>query len=87
MKQITVRGVGTDLHNRIKEEATRLGLSINRYLLLVMRQAVGLEDGQSRQNMEFEDLDHLAGTWTTDEYEQFGRLLVSQRIVDTEIWR
>ena len=86
MKQITVRGVGIELHNSIKAEANRRGLSINRYILLVLREAVGLGDGQDNREVVFRDLDHLAGVWTSDEYEHFERQLVSQRNDDAELW-
>lgn len=87
MKQITVRGVGAELHNLIKAEAKRRGLSVNRYVLFVLREAVGLGDGKYNEDLEFHDLDHLAGTWTSDEYKLFERQLVSQRKVDAELWQ
>lgn len=87
MKQITVRGVGIELHKLIKAEADQRGLSINRYVLLVLREAVGLGDGHYDKDMEYHDLDHLAGTWTADEYEHFDKQLYSQRKVDVELWQ
>ena len=87
LKQITVRGVGVELHKLIKAEANRRGLSVNRYVLHVLREAVGLGDGQYNNDLEFHDLDHLAGTWTSDENELFERQLVSQRKVDAELWQ
>ncbi|MGB3713589.1 MAG: hypothetical protein WA996_04080 [Candidatus Promineifilaceae bacterium] len=87
MKQITIRGVEKGVHDSIKREADRRGMSMNRYLLQILRQAVGFGDGQTDQNWEFGDLDHLAGTWTSDEYERFERQLDSQRVINGELWQ
>lgn len=87
MKQLTIRNVGSDLHQAVKNEARRRGLSINRYVLLILRDAVGLGDGQSNQTIEFHDLDHLAGTWTEEEYRQFEEVLNSQRKIEEGLWR
>jgi hypothetical protein len=62
-------------------------MSMNHYILLVLLDEVGLGGGQPGRDMEFDDLDHLAGTWTAAEYEQFELLLDSQRIADEELWQ
>ena len=87
MKQLTIRNVGIDLHRAIKNEAQRRGLSINRYVLLILREAVGFGDGQLDQDIEFHDLDHLSGTWTEEEYRQFAEALNSQRKIDEGLWQ
>ena len=87
MKQLTIRNVGADLHQAVKDEAQRQGLSINRYVLHVIREAVGLGDGYSTQTNEFHDLDHLAGTWTEEDYRQFEEALNSQRKIDEGLWQ
>jgi hypothetical protein len=61
-------------------------MSVNRYLLHVLREAVGSDSGQLDQEFEFDDLDHLAGTWTREEYELFMRHLDSQRSIDGTLW-
>ncbi len=86
MKQITIRGVGTDLHNALKHEARRRAVSMNRLVLSILREAVGLGDGIEKSEMEFHDLDHLAGTWTQREFEEFEEQLLLQRSVDEELW-
>ena len=87
LKQLTIRGVEMNLHRSIKEEARRRGLSINRYVLLVLREAVGLGSANENLEMEFHDLDHLAGTWTQGEFEEFEKQLVAQRSIDQELWQ
>ncbi len=84
---MTIRNVGINLHQAVKNEAQRRGLSINRYVLLIMREAVGLGDGQLDQAIEFHDLDHMAGTWTEEEYMHFEEVLNSQRKDDEVLWQ
>jgi hypothetical protein len=37
--------------------------------------------------MEFNDLDHLAGTWTQEVYEEFQEHLTLQRDIDKVLWQ
>jgi hypothetical protein len=85
--QLTVRGIGVELHRALKDEAGRRGLSMNRYVLLILRQAVGLGYEHWQENVTFHDLDHLAGTWTEEAFEEFEGQLDLQRDIDDELWR
>ena len=87
LKQLTIRGVGMNLHKSIKEEARRRGLSINRYVLLVLQEAVGFGSIDENPETSFHDLDHLAGTWTQKEFEEFEKQLVTQRSIEQELWQ
>jgi len=86
MKQLTVRGVKSDLHNALKAEAARRGMSVNRVVLALLREAVGLTNGSRQGNVVFDDLDHLAGTWTEEEASEFQSQLTAQRIIDGDLW-
>ena len=87
MKQITVRDIGGELHRAIKKEASRRGVSMNRYVLAILREAVGLNDGLRKPPEEYQDLDHLAGTWTDQDYADFVEQFEAQRSVDDDLWR
>jgi hypothetical protein len=87
LRQLTIRGVGDQLHDALKAEAERRDLSINRYVLSVLRHAVGLASDEPRGDAEYHDLDDLAGTWTQQEYEAFSAELTRQRAVDPELWQ
>ncbi|NIM94766.1 MAG: toxin-antitoxin system HicB family antitoxin [Anaerolineales bacterium] len=87
MTQITIRGVEPELHKSMKEEAKRHGLSMNRYILSILKEAVGLATGKPDLDLEFHDLDDLAGTWTQEELEEFYAHLALQREVDEELWQ
>jgi plasmid stability protein len=87
MKQLTVRGVNDDLHNALKREADRRGTSMNRVVLALLKEAMGVSDGNGRYQTLFDDLDHLAGTWSQKEADMFEEALKQQRAIDEKMWQ
>lgn len=87
MKQLTVRGVNDDLHRALKKEADRRGTSMNRFVLSLLKEAMGVGNGNGRYEILFDDLDHLAGTWSRKEAEVFEQALNQQRAIDKELWQ
>lgn len=86
MTQLTIRGLDEQLHQRLKEEAQRRGLSMNRYVLFILEKTAGLNNGQELPRREFHDLDRLAGTWSQADYEAFKQELAQQRSIDEDLW-
>ena len=80
MTQLTVRGIDPHLHDALKREAQRQGQSVNRYVLDLLREAL------EPANREYDDLDHLAGTWTEEEAAAFNAHLRRQRQIDEALW-
>ena len=87
MKQLTVRDVEDELHTALKREAQHRGTSVNRCVLALLRQSVGLDKQEAEANRTYDDLDHLAGTWSEEEAAAFERHLKDQRRIDEELWR
>ena len=87
MKNLTIRNIESDLYQALKKEARRRGLGIYQYVLLILREAAGIDNGQPRHADGFHELDYLAGTWTEEEYRQFENELKHQRIVDDRFWQ
>jgi hypothetical protein len=85
MKQLTIRGVDSKLHHDLKAEAERRGLSINRYVLSVLRGVLGGDSRNQRASVQYHDLDHLAGTWTQRDGAEFERQLAAQRGIDEPV--
>lgn len=85
--QLTIRSVDPELQHILKTEAKRRGLSVNRYVLMLLREAAGLGSGNPEPEREFHDLDHFIGTWTQQEYEEFEKELAVQRSIDEELWQ
>lgn len=87
-KQLTLRGVDSYLDQRLKAEADQRGLSVNRYILTILREETGLgNDTRHAASTRFHDLDHLAGTWTRQDFEEFEQQLAAQRSIEADLWR
>jgi plasmid stability protein len=86
MKQLTIRGVDDKLHHALRSRAEQEGLSVNRYVLALLKESLGLASGRALEDVEYDDLDHLIGSWTQEAYEEFSDLLQDQRQIDPELW-
>jgi hypothetical protein len=84
--QLTVRGVDDLLHNKLRQEARQRGLSVNRYVLQLLREGVGIKRSYGAADIEYHDLDHLFGTWSAEEVDEFERELAAQRQIDHDLW-
>lgn len=67
MKSFTLHKLDDELYNRLKEEADKLGLSLNKFTKKVLRSALGL----SPNNIPDRDLTDLIGMWTNEEWQKF----------------
>ncbi len=86
MKQLTVRGVDEKLHTTLKREAKQRGISMNRYVVRLLKEAVGQSQRPQEPRISHE-LDHLAGTWSQEQAREFSRILEEQRDIDEGLWR
>jgi len=86
MTQLTVRGFDEDLERRLREIARRQGISLNRAALLLLRKGAGLDEPSGRANVVGDSLDHLAGTWSEAEAQEFQRAVGVFEEVDRELW-
>ncbi len=83
MKTITVRNVPPDIAAALEAERRLRGTSLNRTVLALMREALGLSNPRRRSN----GLRQLAGTWTEDEFRQFEEAVAPFRAIDEEMWK
>ena len=81
MKTLTIRNVSPDLAAALQAEALRRGLTPNRAVLALLREALGVSEEQGN------GLRRLAGSWTEDEFREFERAVGSFRETDEELWR
>jgi hypothetical protein len=85
MIQLTIRDVDDKLREALRREAQERGLSLNRLVLQLLRESVGLT-APSLQEL-YHDLDELAGTWSEEEAAAFEKELAIQRTIDERLWR
>ena len=83
--QLTIRQLGARLRAALEREAERRGQSLNKTVLALLAERLGLAD--SAAAVEHTDLDELAGTWSKTEADAFDRALRDQRPVDAKLWR
>lgn len=85
MNPITVRNLPPAVAKAVKEKARKEKLSLNKAIVRLLEEATGVDRGKER--VIHHDLDHLAGTWSEREYEEFMSALREQRQIDPEMWR
>jgi hypothetical protein len=87
LKQITVRGVPDEIGRKIKKEADRKGLSLNKAFISLLEKAAGTKSRGKKRKDLCHDLDHLSGIWAKDEAETFKKSLDFQRRIDEDLWK
>lgn len=85
MANLSIRGVEDLALERIKAAARRRGQSLNAYLVGLINRDAGLAGGEARPR--YTDLDHLAGTWTTEDFEAFAAAQADFERIDEALWQ
>ena len=85
--QLTIRWVDDQLRQALETEAQARGLSLNRCVVVLLRQATGMAARTGLRPAVYSDLDALAGTWTDAEADAFDALVAEQRTIDAKLWR
>jgi len=83
--QLSIRAVDARLRNALEREAARRGKSLNKTVLALLAETLGLAAAPASE--EHDDLDELAGTWSKSEAARFDEALRAQRQVDAKLWR
>ena len=81
MKAITVRNIPPDLASALNREKRRRGQSLNRTVVELLSQSLGV--GTTRSN----GLARLAGGWTDEQAAEMEEAMAPFGRVDTEMWR
>ncbi len=85
MKTITIRGIDDKLAEKIKKEAKKDNISVNKWIVSQIKKAAGME--RKERFKKYHDLDHLAGTWTKDDLDEFRRHTRQFEKIDKDIWK
>jgi len=86
MSNISLRGIDQKIHNQLKKEARKRGISLNALLLEYIYQGAGYTDKKHKINV-YHDLDHLAGTWSEEEVREFQSTSKDFEQIDQELWK
>ncbi|MDQ3380198.1 MAG: hypothetical protein M3546_07725 [Actinomycetota bacterium] len=82
MRHLTIRHVPADLARALDEEKRRRGNSLNRTVLELLAQALGLSTGRRTNGLR-----DLAGRWTNEELAEFERAVALTEQIDEELWQ
>lgn len=86
MDQLTVRGFGDELGAAMRRLATRENISLNQAALKLLRRGAGLSEDVERAWTVGTSLDHLIGSWTAQEADEFEAALKDLETVDEDAW-
>jgi len=85
MATMTLRGIDESIAAALKEKARKEGTSVNALMLRVLKASLGIEKKQ--RGAVYDDLDHLAGTWSKKDAAEFERATAVFETVDEEMWK
>jgi hypothetical protein len=84
MTTMTLRGIDETISGALKEKARREDTSVNSVMLRILKEGLGLE--KKKRNVVYDDLDHLAGTWSAEDAAEFEKATAVFEKVDDEMW-
>ena len=85
MKNLSLRGIKEDLSENLKKISRKEGASLNKTVLKLLEDSVGLRR-KKRVNI-YHDLDELAGTWSSQDEKDFMGKIKYFESIDQEIWK
>lgn len=86
MKAVTIRGVDSDLAEKLKTTAKKQGKSINQLTIELIKSSLGLKK-EKKFSREYNDLDDLFGQWSDDEFKAISDKISRERHIDPELWQ
>jgi len=85
MTTMTLRGVDDTIAAVLKEKARQEDTSVNALMLRILRESLGID--KKKRSAVYNDLDSLAGTWSSQESDDFLRATAVFEKVDEDMWK
>jgi plasmid stability protein len=85
MTTMTIRGLDDLTIKALKEKAKKEGSSVNAALVKLLQEALGLK--KKKRTVVYNDLDHLAGTWSDKDYKEFLQATADFAKIDENVWK
>ncbi|MCI5225643.1 MAG: antitoxin [Candidatus Electrothrix sp. AX2] len=86
MGSISIQGVDEQLTALLKQQAAKARTSVNQFIIDTLKKHVGLEK-EKQFIKEYDDLDHLFGSWSEEEFSEIQGTISSERRIDQELWQ
>ena len=83
MQYLSVRNVPPELAAALKKEKARQGKSLNRTIIDLLRQSLGVGRMARRSN----GLARLAGSWSDEDLRRFEDAVAATEEIDEELWK
>jgi len=87
LKQLTIRGFGTELEKKLRDFASREGISLNQAVLKLLRKGASADLKASKPVEIGTSLDHLFGTWTDEETKEIMDAAADFEKIDADLWK
>lgn len=85
MSTMTIRGLDDLTIKALKEKAKQEGTSVNAALVKLLQEELGLK--KKKRTVAYNDLDHLAGTWSDKDYKEFRKKTEDFEKIDETMWK
>lgn len=86
MKALTIRDIEPDVAKKLKATAKEQHKSMNQLVLEFIKRNLGLEK-EKKFTREYNDLDGLFGTWSSEEFNSIQGKLDQERKIDKDLWQ
>jgi hypothetical protein len=83
---LTITQLDSNATEWIEREAQRTGLSVEAVVRQLIYRGLEVERHKIRQQRHH-DLDALAGTWSAEEADEFGRAVADLNQIDPTLWQ
>jgi hypothetical protein len=88
MSALTISNLDSSVLERLNSEAERQGKSASELAGELIKRAMTPTDACSMEKKRLpRDFTHLAGTWTTEEADEFDRAVASFGEIDEDLWK
>ena len=84
MKAITLRNLPPEVARLVQRRAREKRTSLKKAIIELLKERSGT--ARKRGRASYDDLDHLAGSWTQEEAAAFEQVLKEQRTIDPDVW-
>ena len=85
MATMTIRGIDDEVSKLLKDRAKSEDISVNGLILKMIKESLGIE--KKKRTKTYRDLDHLAGTWSEKDFNEFQKRVEDMEKIDEEIWK
>jgi len=85
MTTMTIRGLDDLTIKALKEKAKKEGSSVNAALVKLLQEELGIK--KKKRTVVYNDLDHLAGTWSDKDYKEFLQATADFAEIDENVWK